>query len=83
MEYRRLGRTNLQVSAIGFGGLPLFFQPPDKAIEAINMALDEGINYFDLDEAGNSFIPEKVYLDGGSKIGQVLKKRRNACYLGV
>jgi hypothetical protein len=83
MEYRRLGRTNLKASAIAYGGLPLFFQPPDKAIEAINLALDEGINYFDLDEAGNSFIPEKVYLDGGSKIGQVLKKRRSDCFLGV
>jgi hypothetical protein len=83
MEYRRLGRTNLQVSVIAFGGLPLFFQPPDKAIEAINLALDQGVNYFDLDEAGNSFIPEQVYLDGGSKIGQVLRQRRNDCYLGV
>jgi hypothetical protein len=53
------------------------------AIETINLALDEGINYFDLDEAGNSFIPDKMYLDGGSKIGQVLKQRRNECYLGV
>jgi predicted aldo/keto reductase-like oxidoreductase len=83
MLYRRLGRTNLNVSAIAFGGLPLFFQPPEQAIEAIHTALDAGINYFDLDEAGNSFIPEKVYLDGGSKIGQVLRQRRNDCYLGV
>jgi len=83
MLYRRLGRTNLNVSAIAFGGLPLFFQPPEQAIEAIHTALDAGINYFDLDEAGNSFIPEQVYLDGGSKIGQVLKKRRNDCFLGV
>jgi hypothetical protein len=83
MEYRILGRTNLKVSVIGFGGLPLFFQPAEVAIEAINVGLDKGINYFDLDEGGNQFLQEKVYLDGGSKIGQVLKQRRNDCYLGV
>jgi len=83
MEYRRLGRTNLRLSAIAYGGLPLFFQPAEVAVETINFALDQGINYFDLDEGGNQFIKEKVYLDGGSKIGQVLKQRRNECYLGV
>ena len=83
MQYRRLGKTNLTISIIAYGGLPLFFEPPDRAIRTIHAALDEGINYFDLDEAGNQFIPEKVYLDGGSKIGEVLKERREDCYLGV
>lgn len=83
MQYRRLGKTNLNISIIAYGGLPLFFEPPDQAIRSIQAALDEGINYFDLDEAGNQFVPEKVYLDGGSKIGAVLKERRNDCYLGV
>ncbi len=83
MEYRRLGKTNMNVSIIGYGGLPLFFEPPEMAIQSIHTALDEGINYFDLDEAGNQFIPDKVYLDGGSKIGQVLKERRDDCFLGV
>ena len=83
MEYRRLGRTDLKVSIVGLGGLPLFFEPPEKAIPAIHAALDQGVNYFDLDEAGNQFYPEKVYRDGGSKIGEVLKERRENCYLGV
>jgi aryl-alcohol dehydrogenase-like predicted oxidoreductase len=83
MHYRRLGRTGLEVSVIGFGGLPLHFQPPDVAIEAIEEGLNAGINYFDLDEGGNQFDPQKVYRDGGSKIGQVLKERRSDCYLGV
>lgn len=83
MEYRRLGRTNLNVSIIGYGGLPLFIQPPETSIKAIHAALDAGINYFDLDEGSNQFSPEKVYLDGGSKIGEVLKERRDDCYLGV
>ena len=83
MEYRRLGRTNLKLSMIAFGGLPIHFQPQDVAIEAINTALDEGVNYFDLDEGGSQFDPQKVYLSGASKIGQVLKARREDCYLGV
>jgi len=83
MEHRRLGKTNLNLSIIGYGGLPLFFEPPERAIKAICAALDEGVNYFDLDEGGNQFIPDKVYLDGGSKIGKVLKERREDCYLGV
>ena len=83
MDYRRLGKTNLNISIIGYGGLPLFFEPPDKAIKSIQLALDEGINYFDLDEAGNQFVPEKAYFDGGSKIGEVLRERREDCYLGV
>lgn len=83
MDYRRLGRTNLNISVIGYGGLPLFFESPDKAIQSIHLALDEGVNYFDLDEAGNQFVPEKAYLDGGCKIGEVLRERREDCYLGV
>jgi predicted aldo/keto reductase-like oxidoreductase len=83
MNYRRLGKTNLNISIIAYGGLPLFFETTDRAIQSIHAALDEGVNYFDLDEAGNQFIPEKVYLDGGSKIGTVLKERRKDCYLGV
>ena len=69
MEYRRLGRTNLNLSRISYGGLPLFFQSDKVAIEAIHYALDQGVNYFDLDEARNQFITDKVYLDGGAKIG--------------
>jgi predicted aldo/keto reductase-like oxidoreductase len=78
-----LGRTGLEVSVIGYGGLPLHFQSPDVAIEAIHEALNAGVNYFDLDEGGDQFDPQKVYRDGGSKIGQVLKERREDCYLGV
>jgi len=43
----------------------------------------KGYLHFDLDGAGNQFLQDKVYLDGGSKIGQILKQRRNDCYLGV
>jgi hypothetical protein len=83
MHYKKLGRTDLFVSAISFGGLPLFFLTPKKATDLINAALDEGINYFDLDEAYNQFIPTKTYQDSKAKMGEVLKTRRNECYVGV
>lgn len=59
MEYVRLGRTNLMVSKIGFGGAPagiknyLALHDPFRkediilAIGAIQMAVEYGINFFD------------------------------------
>lgn len=83
MEYKRLGRTGLQVSAIGLGGVPLTMLAPDEALKVIETAIDEGINYFDLDEAGNQFFPEKTYLDSQKKMGVVLKQHRLQCIVGV
>ncbi len=50
MKYRRLGRTNLQVSEIGFGG---HYKNKDRTerIASIEKALDLGINFFDAFEA--------------------------------
>jgi len=83
MEYRRLGRTGLKVSSISFGGLPSTFIPTKDAIELINAAIDEGVNYFDLDEGPKQFYQEAVYKDSHEKIGEVLKERRSEVYVGV
>jgi len=48
VEYRQLGRTDLQVSAIGLGTEYLIDQPDAKVATVIRTALDRGINYFDL-----------------------------------
>lgn len=48
MEYRQLGRTGLQVSAIGLGTEYLIDQPDAKVTTVIHTAIDRGINYFDL-----------------------------------
>ncbi len=63
MEYRRLGRTNLNVSVVSLGGVPLFFQPVELAIKTINFALDEGVNYFDL-ESGTGVATELKFWIG-------------------
>lgn len=51
MQYRPLGRTGLQVSALAFGGSSLgsAFRPIDEAegIRAVHTALDHGINLID------------------------------------
>ncbi|MCX8043492.1 MAG: aldo/keto reductase [Desulfobacterota bacterium] len=83
MQYRRLRGTHLDLSRVAYGGLALYYQHPDAAIELINAAIDRGINYFDCDEAGNQFVPNLVYEDTRKKLGQVLKNRRNEVYVGI
>jgi L-galactose dehydrogenase len=52
MEYRLLGKTGLQVSALGYGASPLgsVFRPIDEAegIRAVHTAVDLGINFIDV-----------------------------------
>ncbi len=47
MKTRRLGKTNLQVSEIGFGGM-LERHPKKESIELSAMLLSKGINILDL-----------------------------------
>ena len=44
---RRLGRTNLQVSVIGFGGIPITARSRDEAEKVVRYAYEKGVNYFD------------------------------------
>jgi voltage-dependent potassium channel beta subunit len=68
MEYRRLGKSGLQVSLLSFGSWVTFHsQIEDKnADELMGIAYDKGINFFDNAEA---------YADGESEkmMGRVLK----------
>lgn len=47
MLRRRLGRTNLEVSVIGFGSGPLAEVPPAEAVPLVRQAIARGINLFD------------------------------------
>jgi voltage-dependent potassium channel beta subunit len=71
MEYRRLGRSGLQVSVVSFGSWVSFSkQINDKlADELMGIAYDKGINFFDNAE---------VYALGESEkmMGRVLKKKK-------
>jgi voltage-dependent potassium channel beta subunit len=69
MEYRRLGKSGLQVSALSFGSWVTFgYQVNDNVAEdCMKLAYDSGINFFDNAE---------VYASGQSEIvmGNILKK---------
>jgi uncharacterized protein len=70
LDKRRLGRTNLQVSQVGFGGTWISELPVDLAIAVVRVTYELGINYFDT-----------APLDGDSevKIGVALEDVRGEC----
>src|SRR4051812_18578029 len=69
MEYRRLGKSGLQLSALSFGSWVTFGTQVNEGLakELMYLAYDQGINFFDNAE---------VYANGESEklMGQVLKK---------
>jgi predicted aldo/keto reductase-like oxidoreductase len=74
MQKRRLGRTNLQVSIIGFGGTWISELPKPDAVEVVKRAFELGINYFDT-----------ARWDGDSeeKLGIALKDVRDQCVVAT
>src|ERR1035441_3408277 len=78
MPTRILGRTGARVSilAFGCGSRFLAYKDPDKACEALNRALDQGITYVDTAYG---------YGDGQSEewVGRGMKTRRNGLWLAT
>jgi predicted aldo/keto reductase-like oxidoreductase len=74
MQKRRLGRTNLEVSVIGFGGIPIIGASKKEAYEIIRRAFELGINYFDT---------ARVYGDSEEKFGEALKDVRDNVVLAT
>src|SRR5262245_50719047 len=72
MEKRTLGRTGLNVAAVGFGALPMggFYGPVDDAVsmKALHAAIDAGINFIDTSDAYGAGHSERV-------VGAFLKER--------
>jgi predicted aldo/keto reductase-like oxidoreductase len=48
LEKRALGRTGEKLSFIGFGGIVVMNATTEQAAERVRMAIDAGINYFDV-----------------------------------
>ncbi len=67
-----LGRSGLEVSAVGFGGIPIMRVPDDEAVAAIHRALDLGVTFLDT-AAG--------YADSQRKIGKAIAGRRDGLVL--
>lgn len=70
MEYRRMGRTGLQLSVLAYGSWVTFAKQIDDSVsdKLMSMAYENGINFFDNAE---------VYSRGESELmmGRVLKKK--------
>ena len=77
MEYRNLGSSGLQVSAMGMGG-NMFGRDVDESgtSNVLNKALDLGVNFFDTAD---------VYVRGTSEqcVGKALKARRHEAIIAT
>ncbi len=74
MERRRLGKTGLEVAALGFGAIKLPKISAQDAARALNRALDLGVNFVDT---------SRTYDDSECKIGCALKHRRGEYILAT
>jgi aryl-alcohol dehydrogenase-like predicted oxidoreductase len=77
MEKRKFGKTELEVSVLGFGGAEIGFNRDQTQADVnllLNSALDAGLNFVDT-AAG--------YLNSEQMIGEAVGKRRKEFYLAT
>lgn len=75
MEKRKFGKTDMEVSALGFGGAEIGFNPNQTQQDVdvlLNSALDSGLNLIDTAAA---------YQSSEKMIGEAVGKRRREFYL--
>src|SRR6266480_3318618 len=74
MEKRRLGKTDMDVSVVGFGGAEIGYHnvSEEQVAELLNSALDAGLNVIDTAEC---------YHRSEELIGQAVSNRRKEFYL--
>src|SRR5258705_11056218 len=74
MERRRLGKTDMDVTVLGFGGSEIGYERAGARTVArlLGTALDAGLNVIDTSEC---------YEDSETLIGSALGPRRNELYL--
>ncbi|WAM31310.1 aldo/keto reductase [Caldicellulosiruptor naganoensis] len=51
MKYRKLGRTNIKVFPIAFGGIPIQRIDEESPVKVIRRAVELGINLIDIAKA--------------------------------
>lgn len=74
MEKIRLGRTNMLVSRLGFGGIPIQRVSEDEAVAVVRRCLELGINYIDTATG---------YTTSEERIGKAISGRREGIILAT
>jgi len=74
MEKIRLGRTNMMVTKVGFGGIPIQRLNEDEAIAVVKTCFELGINYFDTANG---------YSTSEERIGKAIKGYREKVILAT
>ena len=72
MRLRRLGRTNIEIFPIAFGGIPIQRVNEETAVETVKRAIELGINLIDT---------ARGYTDSEIKIGKALKDVDKKIYI--
>lgn len=68
MKYINLGKTNLNVSEVGFGGIPIIRLQTAEAVKVLLHTYDKGITFYDT---------ANMYSDSENKIGLALSPFRD------
>jgi L-galactose dehydrogenase len=80
MRYRSLGKTELEVSVVGFGASPLGdvygITTPEEGKRSVHLAIDEGINFFDVSPYYGLSLAEE-------RLGAALEGRRSKVVLST
>jgi hypothetical protein len=74
MQYRKLGRTDLTVSELGFGGIPILRLETSEAEKVLKRAFERGITLYDT---------APLYKDSQEKMGRALHSVRDHVVLAT
>ena len=74
MQYRTLGKTGLEVSEIGFGGIPIIRLSMEEAVQVLRRAYDSAITLYDT---------ANMYLDSEEKMGRAFDGLRHGLILAT
>ena len=74
LNRRKLGKTGLSVTEMGFGGIPIQRVSEKTAIEVVNRCYELGINYYDT---------ARAYTTSEERIGKALEGVRENVYIAT